>query len=121
MSLDYVLAPEAEADLDALLLWSQTHFGAAVREGYEELLRAAFTDVSDDPERAGSHERPELGDRIRSRHLALSRDRANPSVRRIASPRHFVIYRHDGDAATILRILHDAMDLPRHRPGIAGR
>jgi len=48
-------------------------------------------------------------------HLAQSRDHVPEHVRRISSPRHFVIYRVVGDEVRILRLSHDAMDLPEQR------
>lgn len=29
-------------------------------------------------------------------------------------PRHFILFRYDGDRIAVLRVLHDAMDLAHH-------
>lgn len=113
MSLDYVLTAEAEADLDEILIWSHRRFGGAVREAYEALVFAGIEDVAAEPDRVGSHGRPELGATVKSWHLALSRKHVEEGMRRIATPRHLVIYRVAGDEVYILRLLHDAMDLRR--------
>ncbi|WP_454295079.1 type II toxin-antitoxin system RelE/ParE family toxin [Salana multivorans] len=90
-------------------------FGASVRDGYQELIGTALKDLLDDPEHPATHERPELGEGIRVVHLRSSRDRTRGAARRIRAPRHFVVYRLRGDVIQVVRILHDAMDLPRHR------
>ena len=61
MTFELYLAPEAEADIDDILEWSVTQFGAAIRDGYEELIDAAIRGIVDDPARAGSHDRRGLG------------------------------------------------------------
>lgn len=113
MSFEVVLTAEAEADLDEILLWSHRRFGSAVREAYEALLFAGIKDVAAGPGRVGSHDRPELGPTVRSWHLALSRHHVKDGTRRIASPRHLVVYRTTDGTVYILRLLHDAMDLRR--------
>jgi len=46
-------------------------------------------------------------------HLALSREHVDERMRRIATPRHLVIYRVTAGELHVLRLLHDAMDLHR--------
>lgn len=108
-------APDAEADIDDILEWSVAKFGEAVRDGYEELISAAIGALLVDPEHPGTHERPELGPGIRVVHLRSSRDMVPAGVRKIASPRHFVVYRLVGEVLQVVRVLHDAMELSRHR------
>lgn len=115
MTFSLQLAPDAETDVDDILEWSVEKFGAAVRDGYEELISAAIDALLADPKHPGTHERPELGRGIRVVHLRSSRDHVPTGARRILSPRHFVVYRMAGDVVQIVRILHDAMDPSRHR------
>lgn len=112
MTFESVLAPEAEADIDDILEWSVTQFGTEIRDGYEALIAVAIASVADDPNRAGSHNRPDLGYGIRTLHLSSSRHDVSQNVRQIAKPRHFVIYRQAGDVVQVVRVLHDAMNLP---------
>lgn len=112
MTFELYLAPEAEADIDDILNWSVTQFGTEIRDGYEALIDAAIRSILDDPDRAGSHDRTDLGGGIRSLHLMSSRDDVSPNVRKIVKPRHFVIYRQVGDVVQIVRLLHEAMNLP---------
>lgn len=77
--------------------------------GYEELITAAVEILLND---AGSHGRPDLGPGVRSLHLMSSRDRVGDGVRKILRPRHFVIYRQVDNTIQVVRLLHDAMNLP---------
>ena len=113
MTFELDLAPAAEADIDTILDWSVVHFGEAVRDGYEELINAAFGNILVDPNCAGSHDRPDLGSGVRSLHLKSSRNSIKSGVRRIARPRHFVFYRQVGNTIQVVRILHETMNISR--------
>ncbi|WP_210405724.1 type II toxin-antitoxin system RelE/ParE family toxin [Paludisphaera borealis] len=85
---------------------------------YEALLIQAILDVAENPERHGSHSRPEIAPPARTYHLRNSRDRVKRSSDRVRQPRHFLLYRAVGDGwIEIARVLHDAMDLSRQLPG----
>ena len=112
-----LFAPAADADLEAILAWSNDRFGANARLRYEALILQAIQDVAADPDRPGSRTRPELGRGVRTYHLAHSRHRVARSAGRVKEPRHFLLYRVRADGRVeIGRILHDSMDLDRHRP-----
>lgn len=111
------LSPEAQADIEAILAWTHGQFGKQLRLRYEELLVQAILDLTDDPSRAGSLERPELANKAKTYHLRHSRDRVSRSVRRVRKPRHFLLYRVAADGSLeIGRVLHDSMDFARHLP-----
>lgn len=105
----YRLSAAAKQDIIDILAWSAERFGKAARQRYRALLRTAISDIASDPTRPGSKTRPELGDGIRSWHLSLSRRRS--PVGSVRMPRHFLIYRVGRDGVTIVRVLHDAMDI----------
>lgn len=110
----YILAPAAERDIEAILTWSHEQFGEQSRRRYEALLIRAILDASDQPERTGSRQRPEIADAARTYHLCHSRDRIEASFR-VGRPRHFLLYRTRPDGQVeIARVLHERMDLPRH-------
>lgn len=110
--LRYRLSAAAQADIVAILAWTDEQFGEAARLRYQALIVAALRDIADEPDRPGSIARPELGAGVRSWHLRLSRERAAPGpVRR---PRHFFVYRAEPGLVVIGRVLHDAMELARH-------
>lgn len=105
------LAPAARADIIDILDWSAQNFGAKVREGYEALIVAAFDLIREDPSVLGSRERADLAEGLRTLHLRACRNEVSPAVRRIASPRHFVVYRHVGEVVQVVRLLHESMDV----------
>lgn len=110
----YRLSAAAQTDLIDILAWTHEHFGEAARKRYETLLVAALRDVSSQPDRPGSLERPELGEGVRSWHLRLSRERARTDTGIVRRPRHFLVYRAVSDVVVVGRVLHDAMELAQH-------
>jgi plasmid stabilization system protein ParE len=58
--LRVVLAPSAQRDIRETLKWSLGKFGPRAAVRYRDLLKQALRDVTADPERPGSRERPEL-------------------------------------------------------------
>ena len=78
----FVISPAAERDIESILAWSIEHFGPHARLRYEDLLLRAILDVADDPNRPGSHARPELADDIRTYHLRHSRERSADAAKR---------------------------------------
>lgn len=110
----YRLSAAAQADLVDILAWTHQRFGESARKRYEALIVAALRDVSTQPDRAGSIERPELGEGVRSWHLRLSRERARTAAGIARRPRHLLIYRMEDSLVVIGRVLHDAMELTLH-------
>jgi toxin ParE1/3/4 len=117
MPVQLRLSALAQRDIAALLEWSREQFGEKGRVRYEALLRQAVVDVAADPERMGTHQRPELAASVRTYHLRYSRDRVKRSHGQVRSPRHLLAYRIvESGMIEIVRVLHDAMDLDRHLP-----
>ena len=111
----YRLSEAAEADIIAVLAWSDETFGDAARRRYERLLVTALRDVAAEPDRPGSIALPELGPDIRSWHLRNSRERARTDEGIVHRPRHFLLYRPLRPGLIgVGRVLHDAMDISRH-------
>lgn len=115
MTRSYEVTPHARADIVGILITSYDRFGRRIRDGYEELIAAAIDAVVEDPRRIGVQERPDLGQDICAWHLRLSRDSVPEEVRRIITPRHIVFFRKAGENVQILRVLHEAMNLPHQR------
>ena len=105
------LAPAARADIVDALDWSVKNFGDVVRDGYEALIVAAIDLIRDNPIAPGSRERGDLASGLRTLHLRACRNEVSPAVHRIASPRHFLVYRRTGDIIQVVRLLHEAMDI----------
>lgn len=111
------LSPEATHDIEAILAWTHSQFGALVRLRYEELLVQAILDLAEDSCRPGTLARSELAKGAQTYHLRYSRNQVSRSVGRIRKPRHFLLYRvADDGCLEIGRVLHDSMDLARHLP-----
>ncbi len=106
------LTHEAETDIEGIVAWSRARFGDESWRRYAALLAAAIQDIAEDPERVGHQARPELGNRILSWHLRMSRHHLTAST--VRRPRHVLIYRIEGDIIEVVRVLHDAMDPVRH-------
>jgi toxin ParE1/3/4 len=113
----FIFAPAAERDIEEILAWSHEQFGEQARLRYEALLVRAVRDVVEDPNRAGSHTRPEIAAGARTYHVRHSRDRVTRKLGRVSRPRHFLLYRTMSDGQVeIGRVLHESMDLERHLP-----
>jgi len=108
----YHLTGPANDDIADALDWSVERFGENERNRYAVLIASAIRELAADPEHASSKARPELGERIRSWHLRISRDHVEGN--HVQQPRHVIFYRVDGDLVIIGRVLHDVMDFQRH-------
>jgi toxin ParE1/3/4 len=103
------LSAAAEKDFAEVVDWTVARFGAQQAEIYAGIVAAAIKELHAGPDVAGAKPRDEIGRGIFSLHVA----------RRGKKARHVVIYRAAPDQARsidVVRILHDAMDLPRHLP-----
>lgn len=104
MSWKVALAPEAERDFAGILQWTEKQFGAAQTVRYRTLMISALAQLSSGPLVAGSRARDEVETGLRSLHVARSGKRG----------RHVLVYRWREHKITVLRILHDSMDIARH-------
>lgn len=76
----YRLTHAAQADIVAILAWSDEQFDEEARQRYEALIVRAIRDAASRTEGVGHTPQPELGDGILSWHLAQSRTQP-PGVR----------------------------------------
>ena len=104
------LTAAAEADFEEILRWTQEQFGEAQARIYAGTVSAALNDLAAGPNVIGARKRDDILKGIFTLHVA----------RKGHKGRHFVMFRvgrtPDGDVIDVLRLLHDAMDLPRHLP-----
>lgn len=99
-----VLSEQADADIDAIVLWTEEHFGVRQAEIYLKRIDSTLQALTRDPMPAGSRARDEdLARSYRTLHLGRR-------------SRHVVCYRVEEHRVFIMRILHDGMDLARHLP-----
>ena len=111
--MDIRLTRQAESDLLTIMAWSRREFGRDAQLRYEALLDTAMRDLAANPRRLGARQAEDAAEGVWLYHLRHSRLRT-PRTERVHQPRHVVIFRVSSDRISVLRILHDAMDLPEH-------
>lgn len=104
------LAAAAETDFQDILLWTLEQFGEAQARIYAETLSAALESLAAGPNVIGAGARNDIARGLFTLHVARHARRG----------RHFIMFRvgrgQDRQVIELLRLLHDAMDLPRHLP-----
>lgn len=101
------LGAVAERDFINIVAWTVERFGPRQAESYRATILAAIKAMERGPEPLGSKSREDIGEGVRTLHIARSSRRG----------RHFILYRTEGAGMIeVVRILHDAMDLARHLP-----
>ena len=102
------LTAAAEADVRDIVLWTAKRFGAAQARAYADTLSGAIRALAERPAVPGARRREDIATGIMTLHVA-GRGRKG---------RHLAVYRVGAPAqppvVDVLRVLHDAMDLPRH-------
>jgi plasmid stabilization system protein ParE len=107
-----VIEPPALKEMRGLLRWSRQVFGSEGARNYEKLMRRAYDLLRDDPARPNVQRREDLPRAPYTFHLRHARTRG-------AAPkqaRHIIVFTYDDTSVTILRVLHDSMDI-EHRVG----
>ncbi len=104
------LTAAAEADFQDILRWTVKQYGEAQARVYAETLSTALEALAAGPTVIGAKTRNDIAKGLFTLHVARHGHRG----------RHFVMFRigHDQgrEVIEVLRLLHDAMDLPRHLP-----
>jgi toxin ParE1/3/4 len=109
--MKWALSARARLDIRVVLSASEDQFGQPARRRYRLLLEQAIEDVAADPQRAGVHAGSREG--LWVYHTRHARPRTPPG-QRVGRPRHLIVFTITGDELRVLRILHDALDLPEH-------
>jgi toxin ParE1/3/4 len=108
----YRLTRAAEEQIDALLLDSARRHSLEAAGRYGQLVLAVMAALGEEPHLVGSVEVPRL-EGVRAYPTRLGRRRGEPG-RRVANPRHLVVYRLAPDGVVeILGLIHDRMVLSR--------
>ncbi len=106
------ISVDAQQDIAALLDWSHNHFGAAARARYERLIERGLDLIVERRELAGGRV---LSGKVERRLYHLRNCRADPVGDTVGTPRHVLVYRIvEPDLVILVRVLHDAMDMPAH-------
>ncbi|HEY0925517.1 type II toxin-antitoxin system RelE/ParE family toxin [Brevundimonas sp.] len=104
------LTARARRDIDAILRRSNTVFGEDAAERYRTLLIRALQDVRTDPLCPGVR----LVHTRRQPVLLYALKSVRAPIAPVREPRHFLAFQHMDGVVTVLRVLHERMDLPAH-------
>lgn len=105
-----IVKPLALREQRQTLQHSRKMFGSRTARAYEALIRRGFRLLCADPKRVGVVVSDELQEGLALFHLRHARMRgAAPK-----QPRHIIIFTYDDATLTILRVLHDSMDVTPH-------
>ena len=102
------LSTAAERDLTIIFAASEEQFGVAAASRYRRLVSGALRELRADASRAGVQSLGDGGASI----YHLRHSRRSTRRRNVARPRHLLAFRIVQDEIVVLRVLHDAMDLP---------
>ena len=78
--MELSIAPKARADIANILAWTEEHFGPQTLKRYGKLIATAIEQVAENPELAGSSNRPEIAEHCRTYHLFFSRKEAGRAI-----------------------------------------
>jgi toxin ParE1/3/4 len=112
MKVEIEFTAQALEDVASIQTWTEQHFGELTSERYDELLTHALDDLLADPMRLGVKQHPDLPTTLFLYHLRFSR--INSKQNAIKKPRHFIAFRLQTQLLTVLRVLHDSMDVTAH-------
>ena len=99
-------------DVAAIQDWTSAKFGKLTSLRYDSLMEAALGDLLAEPTRLGVRHHPAMPLGVYVYHLRFSHKK--PTRAGVENPRHFFVFRVDADILTVLRVLHDSMDLAAH-------
>ena len=102
-----VVRPKALEDQRRILVRSRRAFGARTHLAYEALIRRALRALCADPMRAGVVADDDLQAGVQLFHIRHMRTRGASPMR----PRHIIAFTYDDTTLTVLRVLHEAMDV----------
>lgn len=98
--------PQARADIKAIRAYSRRVFGAGAQHAYGALMKSAFQMLCAEPARNGV-QRIEDMPGLQLFHLRHARTRGTAP----RQARHIIVFTYDDTTLTILRVLHDLMDV----------
>ncbi|OUS30669.1 hypothetical protein A9Q99_05665 [Gammaproteobacteria bacterium 45_16_T64] len=90
---NYKLVPAAEKDLEDIWFYTAEEWGLKQADDYIDRMDEAFQLVAGQP--LMCHERQEFSPPVRIHHQA----------------RHLIVYKIERDSITVVRILHESMDI----------
>ena len=92
---EYRLTPAAEGDLEGIWLYTAEQWGVNQANRYIDILSATFSELAQHP------------------NTAAACDHIRPGYRRRSVAQHMIYFRITAYGISIIRVLHDRMDLQR--------
>lgn len=108
------LAPQAARDITDITRASRRKFGDNAALRYRSLILAGIEALADEPAQRTAKTHEDVNRRAWVYHLRHTRQIATPRIR---TPRHLIVYSFDDEWLRVIRVLHDAMDLPKQMSG----
>ena len=113
-----VVAPRAQRDIHIIIQQSRDRHGSRAADRYRRLIDLALTQLCNDVVPLSS--KPADIGNLRLYALRFAA-RGLPLANTVRAPVHVIAYQFDDRRVDIVRILHEAMDLPRHLEGATPR
>ncbi|MDO8296772.1 MAG: type II toxin-antitoxin system RelE/ParE family toxin [Caulobacter sp.] len=104
------MARHAQRDIDRILWTSADRHGPRAADRYRRLIARSLTDLRHDPARPSSRSAAFADLRLYALRVAA---RSLAPADKVRAAVHVVVYRFDDRQVEIVRVLHEAMDLPR--------
>lgn len=101
----------AERDIADIHRHSRREFGKAAAHRYRALIALGIDTLAEDPFQRTARNHAGLLGGAKTFHLRHVRQ---TEAVKVGHPRHLLVFAHDERTIEILRVLHEAMDLPRH-------
>ncbi|HVK79603.1 MAG TPA: type II toxin-antitoxin system RelE/ParE family toxin [Verrucomicrobiae bacterium] len=98
--------PLARADIKEIRAYSRRAFGPGSQHAYGALMKHAFDLLCEKPQRTGVQQHEETPS-VFLFHLRHARARGTSPKQ----ARHIIVFTYDDTTLTILRVLHDSMDI----------
>ena len=109
--LAYKISAAAEVDIENILEYSFTTFGAEAALRYENLLKVSISTLQQGVNQPGIS--PTLRG-LSKFPISMCKKEAQLDGVGVSSPRHLIFFRMSDQVLEIVRILHDSMDFERH-------
>ncbi|KPF87663.1 hypothetical protein IP70_02140 [alpha proteobacterium AAP38] len=105
----YKLTELAAGDIKGISDYTGANFGNPMRKTYNELIRLGVASIVSEPRRRGVTVVRHSGESLLTYHLR------HVKQTQVKAPRHLIVYRLSANGfITILRVLHESMDISRH-------
>lgn len=89
----------ADNDMEEIMLYTMREWGVAQARKYKDTIDRSIKKIAENPNHPSSRAKDDL----------------LPGCRSIAVGKHWILYRGRGNVLEILRVLHQSMDVERHR------